>query len=294
MALQIITADMRLQQMQAKTSVLMLGPPKIGKTSQVETLDAESTLVLDFEAGMKSVALWRGRSIPLRTLQEAWDVACLVGGPDPAVGPNKPFSMKHYEYVQQNYGSLIDMKTVKTVFFDSASDLTHVARVYNEQNPQAFNKHNVFDPRSMYGLIGRDMVDYFTHLQHAQLNTVFVAKLDRHTDALTGVSYEMQMEGQQAARILPGLVDLVVSMSLFDYAPETGWVHNWTAGAHRAFCCHRMNPWGLPAGGRSLGNIEMIEQPHLGKLIEKLNAPVKAQAMQSLNYSLSPQTSEKK
>lgn len=287
MALRIVTAEERFKQMLAKVSILLLGPVKIGKTTQAMTLPAETTLFLDFEAGMKSIATWRGRSIPLRTLREAWDIACLVGGPDPAVGPHKPFSQAHYDSVMSAYGSLLDMKTVKNVFFDSASDLTHVARVAAEQNAQSFNKHGVFDPRSMYGVLGRDMVDFFTHLQHAEgFNTIFVAKLDRHEDQLTGISYDIQMEGQQAARVLPGLVDLVVSMSTFDFdAANNQWSHNWGKGEHRAFCCHRINPFGLPAGGRFLGNIEMIEEPHLGKLIEKLNAPVKAQAEASLSHS---------
>jgi hypothetical protein len=64
-------------------------------------------------------------------------------------------------------------------------------------------------------------------------------------------------------------------MSDFDYDAATGvWSHNLGKGAHRAFCCRSPNPWGLPAGDRS-GRLELIEEPHLGRLIAKINAQQK-------------------
>ena len=38
--------------------------------------------------------------------------------------------------------------------------------------------------------------------------------------------------------------------------------------AYRAFVCQTINPWGFPAGDRS-GRLAMIEEPHLGRLMEK-------------------------
>jgi hypothetical protein len=57
-------------------------------------------------------------------------------------------------------------------------------------------------------------------------------------------------------------------MSDFDTATGT-WSHNLGKGAHRALCCQSPNPWGLPAGDRS-GRLDLIEEPHLGRLIQKL------------------------
>ena len=83
------------------------------------------------------------------------------------------------------------------------------------------------------------------------------------------------MEGNKTARELPGIVDQVVTIMIADYNETTGvWTPN-ENGAHRAFVCHRANPWGFPAGTRSVGNVDMIEEPDLGKLIAKLNAPAK-------------------
>ena len=44
---------------------------------------------------------------------------------------------------------------------------------------------------------------------------------------------------------------------------------------YRAFVCQTMNPWNYPAKDRS-GRLDMIERPHLGKLMEKISGPVKA------------------
>ncbi len=38
---------------------------------------------------------------------------------------------------------------------------------------------------------------------------------------------------------------------------------------YRAFVCQQLNEWGYPAGDRS-GRLDMIEEPHLGKLLAKI------------------------
>jgi hypothetical protein len=43
-------------------------------------------------------------------------------------------------------------------------------------------------------------------------------------------------------------------------------------GARRAFICRTLNPYGFPAKDRS-GRLDMIEEPHLGKLMDKISGP---------------------
>jgi len=40
-------------------------------------------------------------------------------------------------------------------------------------------------------------------------------------------------------------------------------------GSFRAFVCDALNEWGYPAKDRS-GRLDTLEEPHLGKLIEKM------------------------
>jgi len=269
MAFKIITADERLAETNAKITMAIFGGFGIGKTSLLYTLDPETTLALDFEAGMLSVQNWKGDSIPLRTYQDAMDIACLIGGPNEAMRPQDPFSPDHYAHVRKSYPDF-NLDKYRTVFFDSVTDLTHVAFQYAKTQPYAYNAKGVEDVRGMYGELGRQVVSLLKHLQHAPgKNMIFVGRLQKSTDDFNRVTFEPQMTGSMAARELPGIVDEVISMSRFDYDEATGWKHNFDQGLHRGFVCLTNNPYGLPAKDRS-GNLEMVEEPHLGRLMEKI------------------------
>jgi len=54
MALPIISADQRLSEKRC-AKVALVGVPGAGKTSQIRTLDAERTLLVDTEAGDLSI-----------------------------------------------------------------------------------------------------------------------------------------------------------------------------------------------------------------------------------------------
>lgn len=50
----------------------------------------------------------------------------------------------------------------------------------------------------------------------------------------------------------------------------------------RTFVCQTLNPWGYPAKDRS-GRLAMIEEPHLGRLMAKIQSPIRP-AMERLSY----------
>src|SRR5690606_14611562 len=76
------------------------------------------------------------------------------------------------------------------------------------------------------------------------------------------VSWEPQIEGSATARALPGIVDEVIS--LVEMKTDDG-------QPYRAFVCHTLNEWKYPAKDRS-GRLNLIEEPHLGKLMQKMKA----------------------
>ena len=53
-------------------------------------------------------------------------------------------------------------------------------------------------------------------------------------------------------------------------------------GPYRAFVCQTLNEWGYPAKDRS-GRLEVLEEPHLGKLLAKMSGGV-TQAERPLNF----------
>jgi len=272
MPLRIVTADERIAVANAKTTVAVFGPAGAGKTSLARTLPPAETIVIDLEAGMKSLQGWPGDSIPVRSVQDATDIACLVGGIDPAADPNGFFSEAHHAHVRGLYPELAEMIAGKRyVFVDSITDLTRQAMAWAKNRPEAFSERTGKpDTRGAYGLLARETIGLLKHLQHAPGRTViFVGILERVVDDFGRETFQPQMEGGKAARELPGIVDQVMTLSLFDPDGES-WRHNPASGSVRRLVCRSGNVWGLPAKDRS-GNLNESEPPDLMGVLSKVN-----------------------
>jgi hypothetical protein len=160
MTLRIITADERLAVVNTKTTVAIFGPAGAGKTSLARTLPPAESVVIDLEAGMKSLQGWGGDSIPVRTFKDAADVTCLVGGVDPAADANGFLSAAHYEHVSREYPDLARMLPSKRyVFVDSITDLTRQAMAWSKTRPEAFSERTGKpDTRGVAEMIERTLV----------------------------------------------------------------------------------------------------------------------------------------
>lgn len=284
MPLQIISADERLKSSTA-VKMVIAGPAKIGKTSLAKTLNVDSTLVIDMEAGMLALDDCAVDSINVRAEANRlgihpWDflrdLACLIAGPNPAVtDPNRPYSKEHHAYVVKTYGTREDLfGKYETLFFDSITDATRFAFSWAKTQPEAFSDKKIdpktggpaVDTRGAYGLLGQETVGsngIFNQLKHTpDKNLIFVGLLDEITDDFGRTTFEMQLEGGKTKRELAGIFDQIVSMVKLKTPDNQEYV---------GFVCQQRNPVGYPAGDRS-GRLDMIEEPHLGKLIAKMKA----------------------
>ncbi len=267
--MKIITASERLAN-KAGIKGIILGPAGIGKTSLLFTLDPETTLFVNAEAGELSVQEWGGDMVKLRTWQEARNIAAAVGCGNPALADNEPYSVAHFDAIKEEF----DLSKYETVFIDSITEVSRICFNWAQKQPDAFNKNGDPDTRGAYGLLGREMVGWLKQFQHApRVNVWLVGLLNSVKDDFGRLQHVMQVEGSKTALEAPGITDQVVSMVQF--SPDEG-------KPYRAFVTHAVNEWGYPAKDRS-GRLDPIEEPHLGKLMEKINGPAKA-AADRLNY----------
>jgi hypothetical protein len=282
MALPIISADERLAEKRGIKGCIF-GKSGIGKTSLLWTLPAEKTLFFDLEAGDLAIEGWAGDTIRPRTWQECRDFAVFIGGPNPALREDQPYSQAHFDAVCERFGDPQALAKYDTVFVDSITVAGRLCFQWCKGQPQAFSdKTGKPDTRGAYGLHGQEMIAWLTHLQHARgKNIWFVGILDEKLDDFNRRFFQPQIEGSKTGLELPGIVDQVITMAELKTDDGT---------SYRAFVCQTINSHGFPAKDRS-GRLQPQEEPHLGRLMEKVTGTVKP-ATDRLTYAQPEQPSQ--
>lgn len=257
----LTAADRGAEERGAKIAIF--GRPGVGKTYLLRTVSPQmlaETLFLDAEAGDLCVADLPVASIRPQTWPDFRDIACVLGGPNPALAPSSPYSKAHYEHVVAN-PDLAGLISFTTLFVDSLSEASRRCRVWAEQQPEAYNDRGKKDLRAVYGLVAREMISWLQQLQHMRSrNVIFVAVLEKVVDDFNVASWVPQIEGRRTAAVLPGIVDEVLTLDFLDFGDRK---------PVRALVCREPNPWGFPAKDRS-GKLDQVEPPDLAKLLAKL------------------------
>jgi hypothetical protein len=269
MALPILSADQRLAELRGIKGCIF-GKSGIGKTSLLWTLPEPKTLFVDLEAGDLAVEGWKGHTLRPRTWKDCRDYAVFIGGPNPSLRDDQPYSQKHFNGVCERFGHSEVLNRYDTVFIDSITVAARLCFQWCKGEPQAFSdKSGKPDTRGAYGLHGQEMIAWLTHLQHTRNKNVwFVGILDEKVDDFNRRVYQPQIEGSKTGLELPGIVDQVITMA--DVTATEGTKDD---KPYRVFVCHTLNPYGYPAKDRS-GRLDCLEEPHLGRLMDKIRKPL--------------------
>jgi hypothetical protein len=256
-----ISADERLRE-ERGVKILLLGPPGVGKTSQLRTLDPKSTLFVEIESGDLAVIDVPVDTVRLPDWPAARDVAVRIGGANPSFPPTACYSESHLRGVG---GLLPDHQRYQTVFIDSVTALARLCFRWCENQPEALSASGKKDIRNAYGLLARELICFLGQMQHARrLNVVMVAILEWVVDERGRGEWGVQLEGAKTGRELPGLIDEVITYQFLQFKDDAP-----NKPPMRGFVCTSPNDWGFPAKDRS-GKLQQLEPPDLGKLIAKL------------------------
>ena len=276
MSFKIITATERMARGNDVKAVI-LGPPGIGKTSLLRTLDPKTTLYFDLEGGDLAVQDYPCDQMSPRTWQECRNLACLIGGPDLSAKEGEPYSQAHYNaMLQQNPD--INFDKYKTIFIDSITDASRLCRKWVVQTGRDLNAKGKKDGFAKFGAIADEMLDWFNRLQRTpNKDIIFVAIMDTKIDDFGRAEHGFQLEGAKAGKALVGILDEVFTYDLIQFEGEEK--------PRRAFITHLDNPHGYIAKDRS-GRLALYEEPHLGKLLTK----IKTQPRQAINHDAAATT----
>jgi hypothetical protein len=242
---------------------LIIGPTGVGKTSLLRTLDPATTLFVDIEAGDLAVQDLAIDTFRPRTWPECRNLAVLLAGANPAVPADTVYGEKHLDSVIDQFDAPPErLAQYQTYFIDSITAAGRLCFAWASQQSEAFSERSgKKDLRGAYGLHAREMCSWLLHLQQARaVNIVFLGILETVTDDFNKTEQRLQMEGSRTARELPAIVDQIITMQLIDFGDDK---------LTRAFICTSPNPWGCLGKDRS-GRLDQIEEPHLGKLFDKL------------------------
>ena len=138
MTLPIISADQRLSKHRGIKGCIF-GKSGIGKTSLLWTLPEDKTLFFDLEAGDLAIEGWGGDTLRPRTWKECRDFAVFIGGPNPALRDDQPYSNKHFEIVCERFGSADALERYNTIFVDSITVAGRLCFSWCKGEPQAFS-----------------------------------------------------------------------------------------------------------------------------------------------------------
>jgi hypothetical protein len=259
--MKIISGEERLKQ-QTGVKMAIFGCYGVGKTSLLKTID-EPTLCLDFEAGLLAVQDWSGDSISVRTWEDARDIACLIGGANPA--SKNVYGQKHFDAVKLKYKDY-DFSKYKCIFIDSITIASKLCLIWCKSQPEAFSERNGKpDTRSAYGLLASEMSSWLSQFQHIpDKDIIIVGLLEQKTDDFNRTTWIPQIEGSKTTLEIPAILDEVISM--VPLKDDSG-------KPVRKFVCRTLNAAGYPAKDRS-GRLAETEDVHLGKLLRKIKAKI--------------------
>lgn len=260
MALAIITADQRLAEATVKGQIY--GPPGVGKTTLLKTLDNATTLCVSAEGGLLSVqrddefgSRFTGDTIEPANWLEIDAITNGFCGPKDtpfASGAQRPGPLQKY----------------RTVFIDSISVISKWCLEWAQTQPEAFSEKKLDrngNPApnllGAYGLLGRTMEQWAWRWKNMPgVNVWLVGGLERKENDVGGKDWLPLLAGAKLQSALPYIMDYIIVMARIRAQDGT---------VFTGFVTDPRSEYGtVPVKVRG-GGFDPIERPHLGAFMAK-------------------------
>ena len=263
--MKIIPADQRLADHRG-AKMLIVGPTGVGKTSLLRTVDLKSTLFIDIEAGDLAVQDLAVDTLRPRTWPECRDLAVALAGANPAVPADACYSAGT---LCRGPGSVRRSRAARPVH-----DL--LRRQHHRRRPPVLR---LVEPAAGSLLRSHRQEGPARRLRTARARNARVA------DAPAARARRQRRSSSASSRPSP-TTSTGSSTACSSKAPAPGascrrsstrwspinWIDFGDGVLTRSFVCTSPNRWHYPAKDRS-GRLDQLEEPHLGKLIDKLTRP---------------------
>ena len=181
-------------------------------------LDADrrdTTLFFDLEAGDLAIEGWSGDTIRPRTWEECRDFAVFIGGPNPALRDDQPYSQAHFDEVCAKFGDPAALDRYETIFIDSITVAGRLCFQWCEGPARGLLGEDRQAGRARRLRAARPRDDRLAHppAAHAAKNVLFVGILDEKLDDFNRKVFVPQIDGAKTGLELPGIVDEVMTMA---------------------------------------------------------------------------------
>lgn len=276
--LEFQTAEDR-QKKYKKINAVITGTQGVGKTFLTRTLDPQTTLFIDGEAGTlslersKDYAAWQGTTVDIKKMAQKLNlhpwiicrgIASILHGPD-MQDPSGFYGLQWYNWYVATLagGNPAMFEKFLTLYADSLTVISRWCFDWCKQQPEALSeKTKKLDIRGVYGSMGQELVAWATILQHQPRNFFLSCILEEDEDDFKRKFWQLQIEGKQAGKKIPGIFDLVMTLAWVDFGEANG-------GKQRVLVTQEGNSLGFPAKDRS-GLLEPFERPDIGAIIAKI------------------------
>ncbi|MBF0190253.1 MAG: hypothetical protein HQL99_03765 [Magnetococcales bacterium] len=229
----------------------------------LQSLDPVTSVLVDICYGNLSFQGFKGSRFRGVDWPSLLRIAAIIGGTNPDLSGDMPFSKRHHASVCQKFGGRNPMDGVKTVFIHGLYGCSVLLDWYSQGLASCAEKKDVLAFQRSYDAMLIGMLRQIFRVSKRGISVWFTVPLKPGTSRLRqGACLVPDIDQPKLLQELTCLSDLIVSQT-----------DVWRDGiAHTVLVTDPLNKWELPAKSAAAFGLAALEPPDLAELIRKVSA----------------------